>query len=60
MNGKKLRRLLGLYLDDLLFVSGCLCLTAAAALRWGAPAGLAAGGVGLIVCAVLAARGGRR
>lgn len=60
MSGRKLLRLLGLYLDDLLFVSGGLCLIAAAALRWGIAAGLAAGGVGLIACAVLAARGGRR
>ena len=52
--------LLGRHLDDLLMVSGGACLTAAAALRWGAAAGLAVGGAGLILCAMLVARSGRR
>lgn len=53
-------RLLGLYLEDLLLVAGGTCLTAAAALRWGAAAGLAAGGVCLIMFSVLVAWSGRR
>lgn len=57
---RKALALLGLYLDDLLMVSGCACLTAAAALRWGLAAGLAAGGACLVVLSVLVARTGRR
>lgn len=57
---KGLKNLVGLYLDDLLMTAGGICLIAAAALRWGAAAGLAACGVFLVVCAVLAARSGRR
>lgn len=53
-------RLLGLYLDDLLMAAGGTCLVAAAALRWGAAAGLAAAGVCLIVFSILVARSGRR
>lgn len=53
-------QLLGLYLEDLLMISGSACLTAAVALRWGEAAGLAAAGVFLIVCSVLVARSGRR
>ncbi len=53
-------KLLGLYLDDLLMVSGAVCLIAAAALRWGAAAGLAAAGGCLILLSVLVARAGRR
>lgn len=52
--------LLGLYLEDLLLVSGGGCLTAAAAVRYGAAGGLTAAGVCLIVCSVLVARSGRR
>ena len=52
--------LLGLYLDDLLMVSGGACFTAAAALRWGLAAGLAAGGVCLVVLSVLVAKAWRR
>lgn len=51
---------LGLYLDDLLALSGGVCFTAAAALRWGAAAGLAVCGGCLIASAVLVARAGRR
>lgn len=53
-------RLLGLYLEDLLLIAGGSCLTAAAAFRWGAAAGLAAAGVFLIVCSILVARSGKR
>ena len=53
-------QLLGLYLEDLLLGAGGVCLVSAAALRWGEAAGLAAAGVFLIVCSVLAARSGRR
>lgn len=53
-------QLLGLYLDDLLMAAGCICLVAAAAVRWGLAAGLAAAGVCLIVLSVLVARSGRR
>lgn len=53
-------QLLGLYLEDLLLVAGGICLTAAAALRWGVSAGLAVAGVCLIVLSVLVARSGRR
>ncbi len=52
--------LLGLYLEDLLLIAGGSCLTAAAALRWGEAAGLAAGGAFLLVLSFLAARSGRR
>lgn len=52
--------LLGLYLEDFLLVAGGSCLTAAAALRWGAAAGLATAGIFLIVFSVLVARSGRR
>lgn len=57
---RKTLALLGLYLDDLLMVSGGVCLTAAAALRWGLAAGLAAGGACLVILSVLVARAGRR
>lgn len=57
---RKVLAVLGLYLDDLLLVSGGVCFVAAAALRWGAPAGLAAAGGFLILFSVLAARAGRR
>ena len=53
-------RLLGLYLEDLLMTAGGICLVAAAAVRWGLAAGLAAAGVCLIVLSVLVARSGRR
>lgn len=53
-------QLLGLYLEDLLMIAGGVCLIAAAAVRWGAAAGLAAAGVCLIVFSLLVARSGRR
>lgn len=53
-------RLLGLYLEDLLMAAGSACLVAAAGLRWGTAAGLAAAGVCLIVFSLLVARSGRR
>lgn len=53
-------QLLGLYLEDLLMVVGGVCLSVAAALRWGTAAGLAAAGAFLIVCSILVARSGRR
>lgn len=57
---KKALALLGLYLDDLLMVCGGVCFIAAAALRWGAAAGLAMAGGCLILLSVLVARAGRR
>lgn len=57
---RKALALLGLYLDDLLMVCGGVCLIAAAAIRWGAAAGLATAGVCLLLLSVLAARAGRR
>lgn len=57
---KKALALLGLYLDDLLMVCGGVCFIAAAALRWGAAAGLATAGGCLILLSVLVARAGRR
>ena len=51
---------LGLYLDDLLMVSGGVCFVSAAALRWGAAAGLATAGGCLVLFSVLVARAGRR
>jgi len=57
---KKRLALLGLYLDDLLMLSGGVCFTAAAALRWGAAGGLAVCGGCLMVFSVLVARAGRR
>ena len=57
---RKALALLGLYLDDLLMVSGGACFTAAAALRWGLAAGLAAGGACLVILSVLVAKAGRR
>ena len=51
---------LGLYLDDLLMVSGGVCVVSAAALRWGAAAGLATAGGCLVLFSVLVARAGRR
>lgn len=56
---KKALALLGLYLDDLLMVCGGVCFIAAA-LRWGAAAGLAMAGGCLILLSVLVARAGRR
>lgn len=53
-------QLLGLYLEDLLMIAGGGCLIAAAAVRWGTAAGLAAAGVCLIVFSILVARSGRR
>lgn len=53
-------RLLGLYLEDLLMTAGGICLVAAAAVRWGLAAGLAAAGVCLIVFSVLVAMSKRR
>lgn len=50
------RRVLSLYLDDLLTVAGVCCLTAAAGLHWGAPAALAAAGCGMIAYAAVIAR----
>lgn len=58
--GARAVAVLALYLDDLLAVSGCACLVAAAWLRWGAAAGLAVSGVCLLLFSMLAARGGRR
>ncbi len=52
--------LLGRYLEDILMVAGSACLIAAAGLRWGVPAGLAAAGAILIVLSILVARSGRR
>lgn len=57
---RKALAVLGLYLDDLLLVSGGVCLVAAAALRWGAAAGLATAGGFLILFSILTARSGRR
>lgn len=57
---RKALALLGLYLDDLLMVSGGACFVAAAALRWGAAAGLATAGGCLVLFSILAARAGRR
>lgn len=57
---RRLLTLLGLYLEDLLLISGCVCFTAAAALRWGAAGGLAVCGVCLTAFSVLIARAGRR
>ena len=57
---KKALALLGLYLDDLLLVSGGVCFTAAAALRWGAAEALAVCGGCLAVFSFLIARAGRR
>lgn len=57
---KKALALLGLYLDDLLLVSGGVCFTAAAALRWGAAAALAVCGGCLVAFSILIARAGRR
>ena len=51
---------LGLYLDDLLMGSGRVCFVSAAALRWGAAAGLATTGGCLVLFSVLVARAGRR
>ena len=51
---------LGLYLDDLLMVSGGVCFVSAAALRWGAAAGLTTAGGCLVLFSVLVARAGRR
>lgn len=56
----RLVQLLGLYLEDLLLLAGGICLTAAAAVRWGLSAGLAAAGICLIVLSVLVVRSGRR
>lgn len=56
----RVAELLGLYLEDLLMASGCVCLTAASALRWGAAAGLATGGICLIGLSIVVARSGRR
>ena len=55
---RKALAVLGLYLDDLLLVSGGVCLVAA--LRWGAAAGLATAGGFLILFSILTARSGRR
>lgn len=57
---RKALALLGLYLDDLLLVSGGVCFTAAAALRWGAAEALAVCGVCLAAFSVLIAKAGRR
>lgn len=57
---RKALSFLGLYLDDLLMVSGGVCFAASAALRWGAAAGLATAGGCLILLSVLVARAGRR
>lgn len=57
---RKALSFLSLYLDDLLLVSGGVCFVAAAALRWGAAAGLATAGGCLVLFSVLAARAGRR
>lgn len=54
--GAATRRVLSLYLDDLLTMAGGCCLTAAAGLRWGAPAALAVAGCGMIAFAVVIAR----
>ncbi len=52
-------KLLGCVLDDLLAVGGCACLVAAAWLRWGTAAGLAALGAGLLAFSILVARSGK-
>lgn len=57
---RKVLSFLGLYLDDLLMVSGGVCFVAAAVLRWGAAAGLATAGGCLVLFSILAARAGRR
>lgn len=57
---KKALALLGLYLDDLLLISGGVCFTAAAALRWGTAEALAVCGGCLVAFSVLIARAGRR
>lgn len=57
---KKMLALLGLYLDDLLLVSGGVCFTVAAALRWGAAEALAVCGGCLVAFSVLIAKAGRR
>ena len=57
-----LRRLLpwlGLYLDDLLFVSAGVCFTASAATAFGLSAALAVAGACLLGYGVLVARAGR-
>lgn len=48
--------LLGLYLDDLLFVSAGICFTASAALTFGCGAALAVAGVCLLAYGVAVAR----
>jgi hypothetical protein len=57
---KRLKALLGLYLDDLLFVTGSVCIVAAAALAFGCAAAFGVAGVCLIVAAVTVARAARR
>ena len=57
---RKALSFLGIYLDDLLMASGGACFIAAAALRWGAAAGLATAGGCLVLFSVLVARAGRR
>ncbi len=57
-----LRRLLpwlGLYLDDLLFVSAGVCFTASAATAFGLSAALAVAGACLLGYGVVVARAGR-
>ena len=59
---KKFGRVLGLYLDDLLLVSGGCCFVLAALDTWGRPAALAVAGGCLVAYAVVVARargGGR-
>ena len=57
---RKALAVLGLYLDDLLLVSGGVCLVASVELGWGAAAGLATTGGCLVLFSVLVARAGRR
>lgn len=53
---RRLLPLLGLYLDDLLFVAGGICLTASAGLAFGPSAALAVAGVCLLAYGIVVAR----
>ena len=52
------RKIMAIYLDDLLMLAGCVCFVSGAAIKWGKAEALGVCGVCLVTYAVIVARGG--
>ena len=55
---KLFRKIMAIYLDDLLLVAGCVCFVSGADIKWGTAEALGVCGACLVTYAVIVARGG--